>query len=188
MKSPVTVSLSALGSTPWVPLNYLQQSYHVSLAVLLSSGASLTYTVQHTYDGLSDDFIRRDLVISRTTTVATVTETAHKLSVGDTTIIDGSGSSVLDCQLDAAGRPIPWQVATIVDANNFTYTVANSGAAAAGPNVRGKNLRVFPHAVLAALTARADSNYNFPPTAVRLTIGTYVSGTADLLIIQGFGS
>lgn len=187
MKSPVIVSLSAAGNTPWVPLNYVQASFHVSLAVLLTSGATLTYSVQHTYDEPGDDGIRRDLSIARAATVATVTQTAHKLSVADSVMIDGTGSSQLDCQLDSQNRPIAWDVASVVDANNFTYTVANAGPAASGPNPRSKMLRVFNHSVLVGLTARADSNYNFPPQAVRLKITAYTGGTADLIIAQGRG-
>lgn len=190
MKSPVILSLGAAGSTPWMRLNYLQRSFGVSLAVLLASGSVLTYSVQHTYDDPTDAAIRK-ISIARAATVATVTDTAHKLSVGDTVIIDNTGSSVLDCQLVGGvlgAQPIPWQVASIVDANNYTYTVANSGPAAANPTARGKNFRVFNHPVLAALTARADSNYNMPPQAVRLVITAYTSGNADLIVTQGLGS
>lgn len=186
MKSPIIASLSALGSTPWIPLNYLQRSFAVSLAVVLSSGAVLTYTVQHTYDEPGPD-AEHAVSIARATTVATVTDPLHKLSVGDTSVIYGSGSSQLNSQTDVAGRMIPWQVATVVDANNYTYTVANAGPAAAGVLTRAKNFRVFNHSVLANLSARGDSNYNFPPQATRLIITAYTSGTADFIINQGQG-
>lgn len=46
------------------------------------------------------------------------------------------------------------------------------------------NPTAFPHAVLAGVVANADSNYDFPVRAVRLTCTSYTSGSATLHIIQ----
>lgn len=42
----------------------------------------------------------------------------------------------------------------------------------------------FNHSVLTAITANADSNYNFPVRAIRLTCTSWTSGSATLKIIQ----
>lgn len=170
---PVTQRLSAAGFAPWIPLNRLQRNTNVGLAVSLSSGASLTYTVEHTLDDLYKEYT--DFTISRTTTTATVTQTTHGLSVGDWVYIKNAGAP-----MDGF-----YKVASVVDANNFTYTVLNSGVASSGPNASMQKARVFAHAVLAALTASNVSNYIVPVTATRLTITAYSSGFADYTVLQG---
>jgi hypothetical protein len=176
MTGTVSVTLAATGVSPWIPVNRYQVPFGVSLFGLPSSGASVTWKVQHTADRLDSD-AERPISISRAGTVATVTDPAHGLSVGDSVIIMGSGSSNLD------GTQA---VASIVDANTYTYTVVNTGATASATGTRGKNLRVFDHATLTGQTARADGNYAFPVTAVRLS-ATVVSGTVTLEILQGMG-
>lgn len=174
---PVSVTLGAAGNTPWIPINYEQVPQCVGFAVVLSSGASLTYSVQHTFDDLAPSS-RRRVQISRATTTATVTDPDHGLSVGDSVIITGSGSTALDGT---------FAVASVVDANSYTYTCANSGAAAAADGTYVLNLRVFNHEDVVTKTDRQDGNYAFPPRAIRLNISTYASGKATLLILQGMG-
>ena len=170
---PSTERLSSATFSPWIPLNRIQWVANVGLAVSLSSGASLTYSVEHVFDDIF--MIQTKFTISRTTTVATVTYVNHGLSVGDW------------IQVTNAGAPMDgtFSVASVVDANNFTYTVLNSGAAANSNNATLQMGRVFPHSVLAAKTTSADSNYAFPATAVRLRLSVYSSGFADLTVLQG---
>ena len=170
---PVTLRLSAAGFSPWIALNRLQWVTNASIAVSLSSGASLTYSVEHTFDDIH--YLNQDISIARTTTTATVTETNHGLSV-DSWI-----------QVANAGDPLDgtFKVASVVDANNFTYTVANSGVAVSGPSATLQKARIFPHSVLAAKTVSSDSNYAFPAMAVRLNVTTYASGFADIVLLQG---
>lgn len=54
MKSPITVTQSAVGSTRWVPLDYKQVPFNVGMGVKLSAGSVLTYTVEHTFDDIQD--------------------------------------------------------------------------------------------------------------------------------------
>lgn len=170
---PITVRQSAAGFTQWVQLNRLQKVTNVALAVKLSSGASLTYSVEHTFDDPHE--VNTNFSIARVTTTATVTQTNHGLSVADWV------------QVLNAGAPLDgtFAVASVVDADNFTYTVANSGATASAGIATMLKARKFPHAILAALTASADSNYAFPPQACRLNITSYTGGFADFTIIQG---
>jgi hypothetical protein len=171
---PQQTSLAAAGNSPWLNCNWLQNSFGVSLAGIPTSGANLTWKVQHTFDLFSQT--ARPVTISRTTTVATVTDTDHRLSVGDSIVVVNSGSTNLDGTYD---------IATVIDANSYTYTVANSGIASASAQL--KSFRVFDHATLVAKTARADGNYAFPPEGYRLVITAYVSGKCDLIAHQGLG-
>lgn len=176
---PIRVGpLSANGNSVWIPVNRLQPQFKVSVFGLPSSGAVLTWKVQHTPDDLSVD-AERQVSIARAGTVATVTDTAHGLSVGDSIIVMGSGSTNLDGTYD---------VATVVDANSYTYTVANTGATASASGTRAKYLRVFDHATLVGQTGRADGNYAFPVSAVRFVISGYASGSFWGEVQQGMGN
>lgn len=177
MTAAISVTLAAAGNSAWIPLNRLQVPFGVALGGMPSSGASLTWKVQHTFDRLDSD-AERLITISRAGTVATVTDAGHKLSVGDSIIVAGSRSSVLDGTND---------IASVVDANTYTYTVANSGATASANGTRVKSLRVFDHATLVGQTARADGNYAFPVSACRLVVTTYSSGNVTLDVLQGMG-
>jgi hypothetical protein len=174
---PIYLTMAAQGNSQWAPVNSLQIAFAIGLAVVPSSGASLTATVQHTFDDPTIDR-RHPIVIARAGTVATVTDTNHGLSVGDSAVITGSGDANLDGDRE---------VATVVDANNYTYTVANTGATSGQTGVTAANFRVFNHATLAALVARTDGNYAFPVAAVRLRLPTYSSGRCELIILQGMG-
>lgn len=167
---PVAVSLSAAGASPWVPVAYNQNSFALGLGVVLTSGANLTYSVDHTFDELAPV---TPISISRTTTTATVTHLAHGMTSNDSAIISGTQSSNLDGQ----------QTVTVVDANTYTYTVLNSGSTAAVGFAA--SARVFTHVTLAGLTTRTDGNYAFPVRAVRLRNSAYVSGTSTLIVLSG---
>lgn len=172
---PVKVTLSAVGSSAWIPVNEIANIFQVGLAVSLTSGASLTYNVQHTFDETGPDGYRA-VSVSRSGTTATVVDNDHRLSAADNVLIESSGSSNLDGS---------FAVATIVDANTYTYTVANTGATTDQGNTRAHNFRVYPHAILTAQTARLDGNYAFQVQAVRLNLSIYASGKADLTVLQG---
>lgn len=170
---PVTVRKSAAGFTPWIPLNRLAPDFRVGLAVKLSSGANLTYSVQHTLDDLHES--SNSFSLSRVGTAATVTKVNHGLSVGDW------------IQVINAGVPFDgeFSVATVPTADTFTYTVANTGATSVAHGVATIHTgRVFAHSVLAAKTASQDGNYEFPPWACRLNISAFTGGFADLTVLQ----
>jgi len=173
---PITVSLSANGNSQWVRLNSQQVPFGVGLAVIPSSGASLTAKVQHTFDNPGTP--GRVVQIARVTTTATVTDVNHNLSVGDSVFIMMTQEPNLD------GFQT---VASVIDANNYTYTVANTGAASGGNFAMAKNFKVFDHATLTGLTARADGNYAFTTQMCRLQVSNYVSGRCELKVDQGMG-
>ena len=172
---PTSVKVSAAGNSAWVPINEIQAMFGIGIGVSLTSGANLTYKVQHTFD---DPLGRRTVGLTRAGTVATVVDTAHGLSVSDSIIVTGSGSANLDGTYD---------IASIVDANTYTYTVANTGITTASDNTYVVSFRVWDHVSLTGLTARNDGNYAFPIQAVRLRLTAYVSGTAEMVVLQAIG-
>jgi hypothetical protein len=169
---PIQVTVGAAGPSPWVPLNRYQSPFNVALGVTLSSGAALTYKIQHVFDDPQQTY---QCSISRSTTTATVTLVSHGLVAGDSVTVV------------AAGAPLDgtFQVASITDADTFTYTVANSGATASGPSARLAKHRVFDHAQMVSMTNSEDGNYAFPIAALRLNITSYTSGKATLTVLQG---
>lgn len=169
---PSTVRLSAAGYSDWIPLNRYVSAFGVGFSVKLSSGASLTYTVQHTFDDIYERY--GVFGLTRSTTTATAVKTNHGLSVGDWSY------------QTACGAPFDGQyaVASVVDADIYTFTVANSGLTSKNPGGWLQTARVFAHADIAAETASADGNYQFPPRACRLYVSAYTSGFADLTVIS----
>lgn len=176
---PITVRVSSATFSPWIPLNRLQRSFAVGIGVKLSSNANLAYAVQHTYDQLYSDVWAQNFVkISRTTTVATVTtKVNHGLLVGDWIQILNAGDPNLNGE---------YSVASVTSQTVFTYTVANTGAAADTGQATLQSARVFDNVILpTGTTTSGDTNYSDPVVAVRLLVGTYVAGYADMNVIQG---
>lgn len=171
---PQRVTLSAAGFSPWLNINRLPRgNFGVALGVELSSGAVLIYSVQHTTDPLYNAQTK-EWSASRTTTTGTINRTNHGLSVGDWVQMDA-----------AAPFDTAYSVASVVDADNFTITVANSGATAVARGASNLwTARVRETLDLSGLSASAEGNYAFPPTACRLIITAYTSGFAQLNVLQ----
>lgn len=170
---PQKVRVSSASFSDWILINRMTTSFGVGLGVSLEDGATLTYTVQHTFDDL---YARTQAFsVSRTTTTVTVTKANHGLAVGDWVKITNA--------------PAPFSgefaVAAVTDVNNFTYTVADAGATSLAAGVGYiQTARVFPHETLASLAVSADGNYAFPPRASRLNVSAYTDGYAELTVIQ----
>lgn len=177
MKSPISVVVAAVGNSRWITLDYHAKGFAVGLFVSLSvDAAGVTYTVQDTPDN-PDITSQRQVSITRVTVTATVIDPDHGLNTGDNVTVVNSGDPNLDGNYDI----------TVVDANTYTYVVANTGLAAALPGVKLNSFRVFPHAQLAALSARAQGNYGFPPVACRLRVSALGAGKVTLSVVQGEG-
>ena len=169
MMRPVTVRLSAVGNSPWVQLSQYTSSFGIGLGVKLSSNGNLTYTIQHTFD---DIHLRADTTLSRVTTSLSVKKINHGLSTNDWAQL--SGTPIWDGE---------YAVASVTDQNTFVVTVADTGVTSGVGFVQ--TARVFNHAELAAETASADGNYQFPPTACRLNVSVYTAGYVDLTVVSG---
>lgn len=167
---PTFITLAAAGFSAWLPLDYLNNSFDTALGLSLSAGASLVASVQHTLDELNNYVLRS---VTRVTTTATVAETAHGLSVGDWVSVRNSGSSNLDGN---------FAVASVPNANTYTYTVSNTGISAALPEVA--TARVFTHPSLLGRIARADGVYSYPVRAIRINHDSYTSGQSRLAVLQ----
>lgn len=169
---PQSVTLSAAGFSPWFNINRMPQgNFGVAFAGEISSGASLTWGVQHTYDPLYEP--TKEWSASRTTTTGTITLVGHKLAVGDWVQMDA-----------AAPFNQGYSVASVVDANNITVTVANSGVTSVAKGASNLwTARVVDHTVTGKTTS-FEGSYSVPPTAIRLNISAYTSGSVSLNIIQ----
>lgn len=173
------VKLAANGGSQWVPTSYYQNPFGVSLAATPDGTANLTYKVQHTFNNPQN--ARNPVSITRSTTVATVTDTDHGLVTGDCVMVMGSGDANFETVV-GVGADV-----TVVDANTYTYVVANTGAAKALPTVQVVTLKVFDHPLMTGLTGRQDGNYAFPVMATRLRVSSYVAGSVRLEVTQSTG-
>jgi hypothetical protein len=176
---PVQVTVSAVGNSQWIPIDYLDSTFSASAAVVISSGGALTYNVQVSYDDPGPN-ARRAVSVSRSGTTATVTDPNHGLVAADSVVISASGSSVLDGT---------FAVASVTDANTYTYTVANSGPTADQGSTWANNFRVFPtsSANLTGATTRQASGWTVPFQAIRLNVSVYTSGSATMTYLQASG-
>lgn len=180
MHSPVSVQVGpASGNSPWLPVDYTQRPFSVGLDVSADAAAvtaTFAYTVQWTPD--NPNRLTRPASLTRSGTVATLkTVNPHGLSVGDSVVSVATGDANLEGAHD---------VASVVDPNTLTYTVANSGATLAGPDPKVILLRVFPDGNMTAKTARAYENSTTPMRAVRLN-ATLTAGIMTLTVVQGYG-
>ena len=50
--TPQVISLSAAGSTAWIPVDYKQNPFNIDVAVVLSNTPNLTYKVEYTLDDI----------------------------------------------------------------------------------------------------------------------------------------
>jgi len=55
--TPQVISLSAAGSTAWIPVDYKQNPFYINLALVLSDTPSLTCKVEYTLDNIFDSSI-----------------------------------------------------------------------------------------------------------------------------------
>lgn len=174
MKSK-SATLSAVGNSAWIPVDYRQNPFSVSLAVDLGPGAAgITYSVQHTLDNPGRKI--EVAAISRAATTVTVTFRApHRLNVADSIVVEGSG---------VAGMDGVFPVASVPSDTTLTYTSGTSGTDTGAGDTRVVLLRVFPHKVLANLTVPDDGNYAFPVHAVRLNVSAITAGSATLIVNQ----
>jgi len=58
---PIQRTLSAVGVSTWIPVDYRQAPFEIGIGVALSPGSSLTYTVEHTFDNIQDPNVTPDV-------------------------------------------------------------------------------------------------------------------------------
>lgn len=179
---PVEISLAANGNSAWAAQDYYQTPPAITLAGSISSGASLTWTVQGTADDPSGPTETREVTISQAGTVITVTDVGpasrlgtHGLSVGDYVNILGTSQN---------GVKGEYSVATVVSTTQYTVTsLVNQNITLLAAKVI--TARVFNHPALLNQTVRSQGQWAFPVRASRLQVTNYVSGVVSLVVLQG---
>jgi hypothetical protein len=170
MRPKVQVTDTSVGgASAWIPVDWKQNPFSVGFYVDVQGTG--TYKVQHGFT----DFFKKGCLITRTTTSANLKSALHGLQVGDSVVVEGAGAP-----LDGI-----FAVASVVDANNVTYTVANSGAATSDPAARVMFIRVADHSTVTAKTTSSDGNYAFPVQMVRLNVTTPGVGNYAFHVAQG---
>jgi len=164
-----TLSTAAAGATPWHMCDYKANPFSVAFQVDIA-GNTGTYTVEHGFC----DMTLRDVSISRATTVATVTQLNHGLAVGDSVVVSNAGAP-----LDGT-----YAVASVTSTSVYTYTVVNSGATSA-LTAHVLNIRVMPHATVAAQTTSKDGNYAYPVQFIRCRCTVAGAGVYIFHVNQG---
>lgn len=176
------IRTAVTGPTPWVPVSTRDDSFQIGLGVIPSSNATgQNFTVQHAFDNQTPYQVQYSQAGSTTVTITDNTVVGgvagHGLSVGDSSILSGSGQPSIDGT---------WAVASVISQTQYTVTVTLSATASGNVNVIP--LRVFPHAVIVAQTARIDGNYAFPVSMIRLLVNALTTGYIDFDVNQDFAS
>lgn len=181
MRSPVKVSLTAVGISPWIPLDYVARTFNVGLFASLSQDASVaaTYSVEYTPDNPNQSNGTRNNVASLTRTGTTATLTfskPHGVVTNDAVKVYNSGDPNLDGDFTA----------TATSPTALTYVVANTGATVGSVNTQAIALRVFEVATaMTAATTRQAASLTTPCWAVRLNATAITAGSITLEVVQG---
>jgi hypothetical protein len=146
---------------------------------MLSSGAVLTYSIEYSLDNAQDPMnLTQNFTLSRTTTVLTITKTAHGLNVGDWVKLWGNGGDNLDAEFN---------VATVVDDNNVTVAIVDSGLTAGNGVGWMQTLRVLSLTSPTGNTTDGSYGLDHLVTAIRINVSSWTSGTVDFQVLQGRG-
>lgn len=160
-----TVAAAAVGD--WIPVN--RRSWgSIGFTVNPQPSAAGTYDVEFTESNLQNG--TKKVPISRSTTVLTISLVNHGLAVGDDAIITESG--------DYDGVEV---VASVVDADSFTVTVAASGdsrSATVAPVIADTVVD------FAAATGKNSGLINASVVAIRLNCTSSTTAAHDILINQ----
>ena len=182
MRSQVT-TVSAAGQSPWLFLDTRRYNgrHNTSLAVTLSQAANLTYDVELAYDQNTQERIQK-ISVSRVTTTATAQLASgnHGLRTNDSVVIFDTNYTSHAPEPNFEGV---FQVASTPNDTQFTYTVADTGAASA-KEARLLIFKVFKHPTLQGDTVGEAGIQNEPVSAVRLNVTAYTAGEATLTVLQ----
>jgi len=75
--TPQVISLSALGSTAWIPVDYIQNPYNINIAIVLSNTPNLTCKVEYTLDDIFNPAITPTAFTHATLTGLTTNSTGN---------------------------------------------------------------------------------------------------------------
>lgn len=160
---PKKQTLAAVGSSNWLPVDFRGDQFGIGIGVNVSSGSTLTYSIQHTFDNVYEV---QNVAIARVTTTATVTfDSPHGKVTGDSINITGTREDNL------AGT---FAIASTPSDTTLTYTVSDTGSTA--ESAKATVYSVFEHESLTGLSATADGGYTLPPSAIRLIVSAHSAG------------
>ena len=107
--TPQVISLSALGSTAWIPVDYKQNPFNLSIACVVSNTPNLTYQVEYTLDDIFDSAITPTAFVHNTITGKTsdfsATQTQPVRAIRLTTTAYTSGTVTMTA-LQGAVNPV----------------------------------------------------------------------------------
>jgi len=94
--TPQVISLSSLGSTAWIPVDYKQNPFNISIACVVSDTPNLTYQVEFTLDDIFNPAITPKAFVHNTITgrtsdfSATQTQPIRAIRITTTAYISGT--------------------------------------------------------------------------------------------------
>lgn len=194
MRSPVTVSLAAVGLSPWIPVDPINAPFAIGFQVAPSSNFTGTATVQHTFDDLGPT-AQRYISLTQSATTITVTDVGragtpgggngHGLSANDSVILTGTNALLTTAGL--VGLDGVYNVTSITSQTVYVLTASAAQSQTPAFTVTGLSnaLRVANNATVVTVSARTDGNYAFPIRAIRLNAVTLSAGYVDLTVNQG---
>jgi hypothetical protein len=107
--TPQVISLSALGSTAWIPVDYKQNPFNISIACVVSNTPNLTYQVEFTLDDIFNPAITPTAFVHNTITGKTsdfsATQTQPVRAIRLTTTAYTSGTVTMTA-LQGAVNPV----------------------------------------------------------------------------------
>jgi hypothetical protein len=177
MRSTLT-PVGATGPGQWFPIDTVQSGFGVGYFCSVQQGSNLTYKIQH---GFYDPAVDQMSVISimRVTTTATLTfPIVVTPKVGDVVVIIGAGAP-----FDGT-----YDIASVIDASNITYTVLNSGLTTANAGAQALIIRTEDDPYTVNQTSSKSGNIAFPTNAIRLNVTAYTSGAVSLTVNQGIST
>ena len=102
---PTSVTISSEAASAAIPVNWRATIFRISVGVVLSSGADLTYTVQHTFDNVFDPSVtptwfNHTTAVNKTTSFGEASYTAPiiALRLNVTTYVSGSATMTIISQ------------------------------------------------------------------------------------------
>ncbi len=161
----ITVAATVVGD--WIPLNRRSRD-NTGVTVNPHASAAGTYTVNFTQSAVNRN--GPTAAFSRTTTVLTVTLVDHGLSTTDqAALVSRDYSGVFD-------------IASVVDDNSFTITVADAGQTSISGFVQP--IIVSTLTGFSTVTGQTDGQIDASVIAIRLDCTNSTGGPHDLLINQ----
>ena len=161
-------TLSSAAASPWLPVSGRGDAFGIGFGASCGSTWNGTYSIQHTFSDIQNPVAA---TFAQSTTTVTVTLTDHGLTTSDAVIVSGTRETGVEGQ---------FEVATVTNANVFTYTSGTSQTVAAGAACKVAPVKVYSHDTVAAQTATADGGYDLPCRAVRGIVTTYSAGELTL--------